>query len=196
MGKPRRIDYEKILFVGELLHRLYPATLTSTTEEENHSASDLWVELSNGREYGIEVKTVSYDFNRCPDALYPAKNRKWLRVIGDINPKYRYWQLNAIDNSNYLGKGLKMMKERSGLVYIFRDGILFLSPTVFEDSIAGLGVYMTSQRQQFEKELLAPTPQWKLLVNLEYGKWWPCQVPEEFFKKINYENFNIENAKY
>lgn len=191
--KPKRIDLDKILFVGEFLINQYPTTFTSTTIEEKHDASDLRIELKNGRGYGIEVKTVNADFNAASDKLYPYKNDKWLKIVGDINPKYRYWMLNMIDNSDYLGKGLKMIKERSGLVYIFRDGILFFGPTRFEESIAGMGIYYTTQRQQFEKDKMAETPQWKLIINLEAGKWTPCHVPEEFFKQRNYEDFNRAN---
>ena len=194
MGKPTRIDYQKILFVGSILTGIYKTAITSTTKEENHQSSDMRIELANGSGYGIEVKTVNADFNAAPDKLYPSKNGRWLRTLGEINPKYRYWMLNIIDNSEYLGKGLKMLKERSGLVYIFRDGIIFYGPTMFEESVAGIGLYYTTQRQQFEKEKMEETPQWKMLVNLEYGKWIPCQVPEEFFNRVNYESFNRENS--
>ena len=193
MAKPQRIDYDKILFVGDLLCKLYKGTVTSTTREENHEDSDLRIELINGCGYGVEVKTVKTCYNNPGKYLYPEQNNNWIRTIGELNPKYRYWMLNAVDNSDYLGKGLKMLKDRNALVYIFMDGILFLPPTVFEDSIAGLGLYYTTQRQQFETSKLKKTPQWKLIINLEYGKWIPCQVPEEFFKQVNYNDFNRKN---
>ena len=192
--KPTRIDKDKIEFVGGVMYGYYAIASTSTTSEENHEASDLDITWENGKKYGVEVKTVNCCFNPSPDYLHPEKNKKWLSIRGDINPRYRYWMLNAVDNSQYLGKGLKMLKERSGLVYIFQDGILFFTPTAYDQSIAGLGVYWCSQRQQFEKENLKKTEQWKLIINLECGEWIPCHVPEEFFERKNYENFNKENS--
>ena len=193
--RPKRIDLDKILFVGSILTAHYPTAYTSTTVEENHKASDMEIKLVNGRGYGIEIKTVNTEYNSSSDKLHPLKNRRWLKTIGEINPECRYWMLNMMDNSDYLGKGLKMLKERSGLVYIFKDGILFFGPTSFEESIVGMGLYYTTQRHQFEKELMEETAQWKLLVRLEGGKWIPCSVPEEFFKQVNYENFNRENSR-
>ena len=195
MAKPTRTDFKKIRFVGGVLYDNFDLASTSTTREENHAASDLDLNFNNGVKYGVEVKTVKCCYNTSPDYLHPDKNKNWLAIRGDVNPRYRYWMLNAIDDSAYLGKGLKMLQERNGLVYIFKDGILFLTPTVYDQSIAGLGVYWCSKRQNFEKEKLKKTEQWKLIINLEHGEWIPCQVPEEFFEQVNYEDFNRENSK-
>ena len=195
-----RLDYflikvEIITTFNFILKSIFKSAITSTTREENHKSSDMNICQSNGRGYGIEVKSVNAAYEEKPVKLFPSKNKNWLRTIGDINPKYRYWMLNLMDNSNYLGKGLKVLKERSGLVYIFRDGILFYGPTSLEDSIAGIGVYYCTQRQMFEKKLMEETPQWKMIINLEYGRWIPCDVPEDFFEQVNYEDFNRENSK-
>ena len=194
--RPERIDIDRIEFVGGVLLDKY-GVLTGCSRYEDNRAGDMWLYKANTeRQVDLEIKTVKQSFQRS-DRLYPLKNPSWYYVPWNIDPSRRYWLLNALNSDGTLGKGMVMRTDGLGLAYLFLDGILYYSPSMYRKATeVGLGLYKTSQRSEFETEKRKETLQAKVLVDLESGKWIPCNPPKTLFEKHGHEDFNKRNAPY
>lgn len=192
MGRPIRIDRERILWIGDFLIRRIKGSATAYTETEDHLPGDLTLTLPDGTSYPVEVKTIRQDFNG-PNFLYPRKNRNWFYLPEGLNRRHRYWMLNAIDGGGGKGKGFLLKEYGCALAYIMKDGVVWFTPEMLVEAYLGLGVYYTTQRQEFEAEYQKRTYQCKFLVDLDMGHWTPCTPPEELFKSETHENFNRDN---
>lgn len=154
---------------------------------------------TDSREWLVEVKTVCKRFDTlCDKSLFPLLNKKW--IYAPVEGGVRYWMLNAINSDLTPGKGARMIAAnrsedgvKVALAYLFKDGILYFGPNVLLEAATVCGIYRCSERCEFEPEKCEETEQVKIMVNLEKGKWIPCDVPEELFRKTLHPDFNRLN---
>lgn len=190
----RRLDYMRNEFVGsKLMEEFDSITATAQTESEDHKAGDFSV-TAKGIDVWVENKTVNISFEHdTKDRLDPWKNNNWF-YKPTLKEGHRYWMLNAVDYGNLKGKFFECVENGVALAYLFRDGILYFKPSALLEADAGIGIYRCSQRTEFEAEKRKPSYQAKMIIDLEKGKWIPCEVPKELFDFSTHEDFNKNNA--
>lgn len=192
----RRIDWDRVQFVGARLTGKWPWLSTGATEDEDCGAGDFsaWTVDARGaveNEWLVEVKSVGARFEAADRRFYPLQNPKW--VFAPVEGGRKYWMLNALNLDGTLGKGMVMRNEGIALAYLFKDGVLYFSPKRLYEATELMGIYKCPQRTEFEPEKRKETCQAKLLVDLSKGIWLPCDVPERLFDFSTHPDFNTKN---
>ncbi len=189
-GKPTRIDWERVEFAGGVIAGHYGIT-TAATEDEDCTAGDFSASTS-GKTWLVEVKAVGRCYHDSGDYFYPLRNPKWR--MAHVEGGKKYYMLNALNADGTLGKGVVMADGGIGLAYLFKDGVMYFSPRKLAAAATELGLYLCSQRTEFEAEKKKETWQAKVLVDLSMGKWIPCDVPKRLFDFQTHEDFNTANS--